>query len=274
MRHHTGLALASVIAFSLCGLGAASAADMAVKARPAMVVDPAYNWTGFYIGLNAGYGWNDDHDVAISGSPLITGSQPATVPFALGLRPEGWLAGGQIGYNYQVGGRWVLGVEADFAWADIADSNFIDLPPGPGATVRTSVSEKIDFFGTVRGRLGVTFDRLLVYGTGGLAYANVKQFGNIDEFFFGGGRQFIANSSDLRYGWTVGAGAEWAVSKNWSVKAEYLYYDLGSNTITGPQSNPVNGIDFATYSFSTRGSIARGGLNYKFDWGAPVVARY
>jgi outer membrane immunogenic protein len=272
MRRHFGLAFASAVALGLCGLGTASAADMAVKARPPIAVDPSYNWTGFYIGLNAGYGWNDDRSVGITGSPLITAAQPVFIPFALGLSPEGWLAGGQIGYNYQFAGRGVFGIEADFAWADIQNSNFVDLPVA--LVSRTSVSEKIDFFGTVRGRLGVTFDRLLVYGTGGLAYANVKQLGHIDEFFPGGGRQFIANSSDLRYGWTVGVGAEWAVSKNWSVKAEYLYYDLGGNTITGPQSNPVNGIDFATYSFSTRGSIARGGLNYKFDWAGPVVARY
>jgi outer membrane immunogenic protein len=274
MRQHIGRAFASALALGLCGLGTASAADMAVKARPAIAVDPSYNWTGFYIGLNAGYGWNDDRNVAISGSPLITGAQPNFIPFALGLRPEGWLAGGTIGYNYQFGGRGVVGIEADFAWADIEDSNFIDLPPGAVPPLRTSVSEKIDFFGTVRGRLGMTFDRLLVYGTGGLAYANVKQFGNVDEFFPGFGRQFIANSSDLRYGWTVGGGAEWAVSKNWSVKAEYLYYDLGANTITGAQTNPVSATQFATYSFSTRGSIARGGLNYKFDWAGPVVARH
>ena len=265
------LALATLIA------GPAVAADMAVKARP-MVVDPSYNWTGFYVGLNAGYGWNDNRDVAISGSPLIIAAQPpvgTTVPQVIGLSPKGFIGGGQIGYNYQFGGRGVVGVEADFAWADIKDSHFIDLPAG-APNVRTSVSEKIDFFGTVRGRLGVTFDRFLVYGTGGFAYANVQQNGNINEFFNRPviGRQFIASSSDLRYGWTVGGGAEWAFSKNWSVKAEYLYYDLGSHTIRGPQSNPVNGVDFATYSFATRGNIVRGGLNYKFDWAGPVVARY
>jgi outer membrane immunogenic protein len=266
------LVVSVAVAVSAFGVGAASAADMAVKARP-IAVDPSYNWTGFYVGLNAGYGWNDNRNVAISGSPLITGSQAiGSVPLAVGLRPEGFLGGGQIGYNYQFGGRGVFGIEADFAWADIKDSNFINLPVA-APTVQTSVSEKIDFFGTVRGRLGVTFDRLLVYGTGGFAFANVKQRGNIDEFF-GAGRQFIANSSGLRYGWTVGGGAEWALSKNWSVKAEYLYYDLGSNTITGLQSNPVNGVDFATYSFSTRGNIVRGGVNYKFDWAGPVVARY
>jgi outer membrane immunogenic protein len=256
----------------------ASAADMAVKARPPLAVDPAYNWSGFYIGVNAGYGWNNSQNIAVSGSPLILVSQPATVPFTIpGLKPEGWLAGGQIGWNYQVG-RIVWGIEADFQGADITNTRNIDLP-AVGPLVRTSATEKIDFFGTVRGRVGFTAtDRFLIYATGGLAYANVEDSANINEFFNAPvpGRQFRASASDIRYGWTVGGGLEWAFARNWSVKGEYLYYDLGSRpTLVGPQTNPANGIDFATYSgFHTRGSIARAGLNYKFDWAGPVVARY
>jgi outer membrane immunogenic protein len=269
--------LALALAALAMGAVSASAADMAVKAR-APVIDPAYNWSGFYIGVNAGYGWNDGQDIAVSGSPLIVVSQPAVVPFRIpGLKSDGWLVGGQIGWNYQVG-RVVWGIEADFQGADIKDSRNIDLPVG-FANVRTSATQKIDFFGTVRGRVGLTAtDRLLVYATGGLAYANVEDTGNVSEFFNSPvlGRQFRGSASDIRYGWTVGGGLEWAFAKNWSVKGEYLYYDLGSRpTLVGPQSNPANGVDFASYAgFHTRGSIARAGLNYKFDWAGPTAARY
>lgn len=253
---------------------AASAADLAYKAR-APAVDPGYNWSGFYVGVNGAYAWNDTRDVAVSGTPLITVSQPGNVPFAVGgLRPEGYIVGGQAGWNYQ-SGAGLVGIEADFDFADINNSRNVDLP-AIGPAVRTSASEKIDFLGTLRGRLGgIVSQRLLLFLTGGLAYANVKDTANINEFFNAPvvGRQFIANASDIRFGWTLGAGAEWAFARNWSVKGEYLYYDLGSRTITGVRTNPA-GPDFATYNFSTRGSIAKAGLNYKFDWAGPVVAKY
>lgn len=251
---------------ALCACsGAATAADLAVKAKP-IAVNPAINWSGFYIGVNGGYGWNDSQDVAVSGTPLIVVSQPGTIPFAVtGLKSEGFLVGGTVGWNYQFG-RGVAGIEADFDYADIKSSRNVDLPV-IGANVRTSASEKIDFFGTLRGRVGgLLTDNFLLYATGGLAYANVQHDGNVNEFFNapGTGRQFTASSSDLRFGWTVGAGAEWAFTRNWSLKGEYLYYDLGHQTVTGRQSNPVNNVDLATYSFTTRGNIGRVGLNYKF----------
>jgi outer membrane immunogenic protein len=256
--------------------GAASAADMAVKARPAPVPVAVWNWTGFYVGINGGYGWNDGYDVPVSGSNVIVISQPATVPFFVpGLKPEGGLIGGTAGWNYQFG-RGLVGIEADFDWADIRDGRNVDLP-AVGTCCRTSANQKIDFFGTVRGRLGfLATDQLLLFATGGLAYANVQTNANVNEFFNGPvlGRQFIASTSDIRYGWTVGAGAEWKFARNWSVKGEYLYYDLGSYTVTGPQTNPVLATEFATYGFRARGSIARAGLNYQFNWGGPVVAKY
>jgi outer membrane immunogenic protein len=259
---------------SLGAAGVASAADMAVKAPPVVAPIAVYNWTGFYIGVNGGYGWNESQDVGVTGSAVVLISQPGTVPFRVpGLKPEGGLVGGTVGYNWQFG-RGVAGIEADFDWADISDSRVVDLPL-VGPTVRTSASQKIDFFGTVRGRLGfLATDQLLLFATGGLAYANVKNFANINEFFNAPvlGRQFIAGSDEIRYGWTIGGGAEWKFAPNWSVKGEYLWYDLGGQTIRGIQTNPANGVDFALYSFNTRGSIARAGINYQF--GGPVVAKY
>ena len=255
---------------SLGAAGAASAADIAVKARPAPPPVQIWNWTGFYIGVNGGYGWNESQDVGVTGSALIVGAQPVVVPFSVpGLKPEGGLVGGTVGYNWQFG-RGLVGIEADFDWADIRDSRFVGLPVGAPLLV-TSASQKIDFFGTVRGRLGfLATDQLLLFATGGLAYANVKNNANVNELV-GLQRQFIASSDEIRYGWTVGAGAEWKFAPNWSVKGEYLWYDLGGQTIRGNQTNPVN-TEFALYSFDTRGSIVRAGINYQF--GGPVVAKY
>jgi outer membrane immunogenic protein len=265
------LGLATTALFMLSA-GAVSAADLAARpyTKAPAPVAAVYNWTGFYVGINGGYGWNDSQDVAVSGTPLITAAQPADVPFSLrGLKPEGGMIGGTVGYNWQFG-RALVGIEADFDWADINDARFLDLPTA-GPLVRTSARQSIDFFGTVRGRLGgLLTDQFLVFVTGGLAYANVKSDANIDEFF-GVGRQFRASAEGIRYGWTVGAGAEWKFAPNWSLKGEYLYYDLGSYTIRGTQTNPVDA-DFATYSFTTRGSVARAGINYQF--GGPAVARY
>lgn len=267
------IALATVAA-TLLSAGAASAADLAARPytkAPAPVV-AVYNWTGFYIGINGGYAWNDSQDVGVTGSPLIVVSQPVTVPFFVpGLKPEGGMIGGTVGYNWQFG-RGVAGIEADFDWADISDARFVNLPVAGPTAVITSASQKIDFFGTVRGRAGfLAADQLLLFATGGLAYANVVSNANINELV-GLRRQFSASADEIRYGWTVGAGAEWKFAPNWSLKGEYLYYDLGGHTIRGNQSNPVNGVDFATYSFNTRGSVARAGINYQF--GGPVVAKY
>lgn len=268
--------LTASIAAAYIATSAAFAADLAArpytKAPPPAVA--VYTWTGFYIGINGGYGWNDSQDVGVTGSNVIVISQPGTIPFAVpGLKPEGGLIGGTVGYNWQFG-RGVAGIEADFDWADISDSRSVDLPTG-APLVRTSASQKIDFFGTVRGRLGgLVTDQLLLFATGGLAYASVKTDASVNEFFNQPvlGRQFIAGADEIRYGWTVGAGAEWKFAPNWSLKGEYLYYDLGNYTIRGNQSNPVDGISFATYSFNTRGSIARAGINYQF--GGPIVAKY
>lgn len=239
-------------------VNSANAADMPVKAPVAVA---STNWTGFYIGANAGWSWLKNDDVGIGGSALILAAQPVTVPFSVGIKPTGFLGGIQAGYNYQFAPQWLAGIEADIDAANIRASADVGLPAG-GPLVVTSASEKIKWFGTVRGRLGwLPSQNLLLFGTGGLAYGDVAYTANINEI---GGRQFNASSDRTKAGWTLGAGAEWAFMRNWSVKAEYLYFDLGSTTITGPQTNPVLATQFATYAFKTRGSIARVGVNFRF----------
>jgi outer membrane immunogenic protein len=229
----------------------------------ANAANPTY-WTGFYVGANAGWSWLDNSDVGVSGSNIVVISQPTTVPFTVPLRPDGFLGGFQVGYNYQFAPQWVFGVEADLDFANIKDSGSVGLPAGP-PLVLTTASETIKWLGTLRARFGFLLQpTLLLYTTGGLAFGKVDYSGNIDEFpAIPAGRLFAASASPIKAGWTVGGGFEWEFMPNWSMKAEYLYFNLGSETITGPQTNPVNPAEFATYTFNTRGSIARGGINVR-----------
>jgi len=206
--------LSSVAALGIVAAGAASAADLPSRKGPvvAPVYVPAFTWTGFYIGANAGYGWGNV-------KPNVAGDL------------DGFIGGGQVGYNYQIG-QFVLGAEADFQGADLSTGSNVF-----GDSVRT------EYFGTVRARVGVAFDRFLPYVTGGWAYGNVKTtvggFGSTDKTHTGG--------------YTIGAGLEYAFTNNLTAKVEYLYVDLGEKNVfnTGVKV----GTDF---------SVVRAGLNYKF----------
>jgi outer membrane immunogenic protein len=176
---------------------AASAADMPIKgprshykAVPSAIA--YYNWTGFYAGVVAGYGF---------------GSSDWNVP-AVSTSPKGWNIGGTLGYNLQVG-SFVYGIEGDLAWSNVSGSTTV------GAT---TVTTENDYLATVRGRLGYSFDRFLPYLTGGLAYGDVKT--SITPAGL--------SSSKSKLGWTIGGGLEYAFMGNWTAKLEYLYVDLGN----------------------------------------------
>jgi outer membrane immunogenic protein len=255
------------VAVALLGMvsGGASAADMppAYKAAPAAQFAP-YDWTGFYVGLHAGGAWNDN-TTTVNFLP-----DPVTflaLPFAFTPNGEGWLGGAQIGANWQ-SGVWVLGVEADISYVDLDSAGTVApiLTPGgvplPG-TVHTSNSE-MSWFGTVRLRGGIAWDRFLLYVTGGLAVANIDHA----TATAGPGIIYAATASDTATGWTLGGGFEWAFAPNWSVKLEYLYYDLGNTTLV---ANPVPAnppFQVAT-TFEDQGHIARIGVNYRFG---PIAA--
>jgi outer membrane immunogenic protein len=269
------LAGAAVAAFSF-GAQAADLPSRGVARAPVPVyAAPIFTWAGLYVGLNAGYGFEGNKNITIGGSPLITNSQIAgSVPFSLSKKRDGFIGGAQIGYNWQAG-AFVYGLEADFQGADIKGSSSFCDPVGGCASVLTTATSKLEWLGTVRARFGwAAFDRTLLYVTGGLAVGSSKLSANINELA-GAGRQFNASaSSNARAGYTIGAGAEYAFSQNWSAKLEYLYYDLGSRTAVGIQTNPL-GPDFATYRAKTDGHIVRVGLNYRFGGAAgPIFAKY
>lgn len=234
---------------------------MPVKAaaQPIAVQD----WTGLRIGANLGLG-----SVRDSGAPYCYNPAGALngfgclIPLAATTSGTGVLGGGQIGYNWQ-SGKLVYGVETDLQASAIKGSTTI---PGPFALVGVPITggtnyiaeEKLKWLGTARGRLGVAWDRALVYATGGVAYGGVSTSSNL----ISPGVQYPASGSATKAGWTLGGGVEWAFAPKWSTKIEALYYDLGSVTIS--TTSPLTGYSFGK-TFNVRGGIARVGLNYKLN---------
>jgi outer membrane immunogenic protein len=214
------------IAAAFCA-APAIAADMPVKAPYAA---PAFNWTGFYVGAHAGYGWG-----RVTGT-TITNDLPQA----------GWFGGGQLGYNYQLATNWVAGVEADAAATDI------DLRNAP---LFAGFHNHLEDFGTVRGRLGYAWDRLLVYGTGGWAWGHEHRV-----------VPGLPDSSNDHHGYSVGVGIEWAATQNITYKIEYLHVKL-DEAFYFPTAPSTTG---------WRGDTIKVGVNWLFQTGgkAPVVAKY
>ncbi len=271
-RWLTGVAAA---AFAVTGAVAAQAADLPTrKAPPPIFVPPPFTWTGFYIGANAGGVW----ETGTRSTTIFTGGFPwltTYFPSNLGSSPSGGLIGGQAGYNYQWG-AWVFGVETDLDWTDLNKKfNFVSGPilPGagviiPGDTLFVNAKASLDWLGTTRGRIGFVAtpdNRLMFYGTGGVAYgggsASFSVFDRTRGLFWGG------NPSSDRVGWTIGGGVEYAITNNITIKGEYLYYNLGNSRTVAvgnlAAATLLPGV-FATARYTYEGSIIRGGVNYKF----------
>jgi len=313
---------ATAIALALTA-GSTFAADLPSRKEAPIYVPPPPPpmWTGFYVGLNAGGAWSDSSGTTLASGPL--GGDPGWLPAWVGTisavgastgaqttNAGAFIGGGQAGYNFQFQQNFVVGLEADIQGVaggngSLSSANIAPLGPAPvpgyysaGETMATTLStqKQLDYFGTVRGRVGyLALPTLLIYGTGGLAYGGVSSSASIFQAnndcssplpgpclapaaSTGGSR------SSTQVGWTAGGGIEWMFLPNWSAKLEYLYYDLGSLTYTlpplvsiGVSFRPVTAALVATQA-STRfaGNIVRAGVNYHFNWGAPapVVANY
>jgi outer membrane immunogenic protein len=301
---------------SILALGSASAfgadlpAKVYTKAPPPVVA--VYDWTGFYLGGNVGYSWGRSSTTTALTDPL--GVPPLLAATSAKFDLNGVIGGGQIGYNWQRS-NWVFGLEGDIQGSDEKGSTNSVCPGGsPTATtllglsgpctvghlgdtapfnvaafpVTSALSEKIEWFGTVRGRIGPTITpTILAYVTGGLAYGEVKATETIagTNVTNPGGQgvnggtvltPFTASfgNSSTRVGWTVGAGVEGAISGNWTAKIEYLYMDLGniSGSFITPVIAPSGGFVTASYNTHITDNILRVGVNYR--WGGPVVAKY
>ena len=266
--------LAFVLLVLAAGTAGASAADLRPRAytkAPAMA--PIYNWTGFYVGLNAGGAWNESNATTTTLFPPVsyfadTSVTAINVAGNHNIDRSGFTGGVTAGYNWQVN-MAVLGIEADFNYFGVRGStSSTTVYPccvADSFTINSSVST--DWLATVRGRLGfLATPAFLLYGTGGLAVANVKANYLFTDTFAAATES--ASISTTRYGWTVGVGGEYALMNGWSLKAEYLYVDLGrasttSNnlTIIGPTPLPLQTF---THTVNVTSNIGRVGVNYKF----------
>jgi outer membrane immunogenic protein len=271
MRRYLGWALASIISLGFSGLGGASAADMAVKARP-MAAPIAFSWTGFYIGGYVGGAWGD-RSVSVT-DPCLVGTVCPTTGFYNGVLPavydlnSSFIGGGTIGYNWQAG-SWVFGLEGEGGYLHLTKtSTFPGNPVGGDTTASTKIG---DAYGVVAGRIGWAFDRTLLYAKGGAVFASVSN-SVVDTCVLapcGGGTVNVSGSHDV-VSYAVGGGLEWAFADNWSVKGEYLYLGLEK---THREVGLAGGVTPVFVDSRDPGvHTAKIGVNYR--WGGPIVARY
>ncbi|MDF0733034.1 porin family protein [Pseudomonas entomophila] len=236
-------------------------------AMTAQAAEPSgtYDWTGFYGGVNAGYGFGGDHDVRTKGqaAPNIANIAGGARPGSVDLDRNGFVGGVQLGYNYQFD-QWVVGVETDISATDLSDSRNIGTRAlNTGAALNNKFKSSINYLGTLRGRVGYAFNRTLVYGTAGLAYGKTEQ--SVEMFGATGNTQFAGDQSRFRLGYTVGAGVEQSVTDDLSFKVEYLYYDLGTDKLDVAVIPGSGGAGTGYDSkFKNDGQLLRVGLNWKF----------
>jgi outer membrane immunogenic protein len=283
VRNSNLIVSATVAVGAIFGIGAASAADLPARTytKAPAVVATAYNWTGFYVGVNAGYSWGSTNQVMTvqPGGTYIVGSTAlVSATGTSGLKPRGAEVGGQIGYNYQVSPLWVVGVESDLSWNGISETRQVSAQYVPGGFMFPAaffLNQRVssDWFLTVRGRAGITpMDRVLLYVTGGLAVANLRYSSAFSDNTGLGGTEAVSLSS-TKAGWTVGGGIEGAITSDWTAKAEYLHSQFSGVSGTGFINVPfgTNVINHSTGDLKI--DTVRVGLNYHFN-AAPLVAKY
>ena len=252
--------------------GFAFAADLPARTyakAPAPVAVAAYNWSGFYVGLNVGGAWGDN---PYAYNPQYTAA-PAGFPAQAAIdgsgkfRPSGVTAGGQAGYNWQAS-QFVFGIEADVEYLDLKSSYTTPILNFPGvAPYFFATSARQEWMVTIRPRAGVAFDRFLLYVTGGVAFSEVSFAQTVTYTPNAIG---IGSAGATKTGWVAGAGFEYAFAPRWSARFEYLHADFGSIGFTAVVNNgQIN----STSSASFRTDVARIGINYSFG-GGPVVAKF
>ncbi len=252
------LSTAALIGFT----SLAAAADLPVRAAPPAPVAavPVFTWTGFYVGVHGAWIRNDVDAIRTTGTTVPAALTPARVS----LYNDGFGGGGQVGYLMQFGSI-VAGLEADITATDIGRSRSVSFTGlAVPVTVTTRVSSNMDFFGTVKGRLGVTFPSFLpffqqsmIYVTGGLGYADIDNRVRVSAPGFGA---VNGRGDDIKVGFVVGGGTESAITRNISIKTETLYYNLEDDTVA---TNTV-ATNTARYRFENDGWMSKIGLNVRF----------
>jgi len=279
---HRKLLLASVSAIAFTG-SAALAADLPSRAPPPVYMPPApiFTWTGIYIGGQIGYAWTNGNN-QFTGFDPFTGFGLAT---SVGGTPNGVIGGANVGYNYQIN-QWVLGLEGSVDGTSLSNTAVANVPL-LGGTFGVNANSTLPIEGSIRGKLGVAWDRALIYATGGVAFGGFNTDFTGFGTGFGGVPIFGSTSvSSTRVGWTVGGGIQYAVTNNWSVFAEYRYTNFGSISqnlfpglagiaVTTPAGAIVTGA-FLNGNRQIQQNLVQVGFDYKFDLFTPppVVAKY
>jgi outer membrane immunogenic protein len=233
--------MASVGVIALTGF--AFAADMPLKAPPPPMA-PAFSWTGLYVGAQVGYAWARDN------GSIENPGVPVAILFPFTVDMTGVIGGGHIGYNMQFN-QWVIGVEGSVDGTDLKSAFTVGVCP----LFCGNATTKLGLQSSVRGRVGVAFDRILLYATGGVAFADIKN--TYDTTAFGGG---FASIDKTHTGWTAGGGLAYAVTNNWSLRAEYRYSDFGSFI----DKSSVAFFPATNLNRHVTESQAQAGVSYKF----------
>jgi outer membrane immunogenic protein len=264
----------------LClGIAGADAADIASRyTKAAAAAGAVWDWTGFYLGADVG----GTRQTAASGSSDFFQSGDRHFLQTQSPSSSAVLGGIHLGYNWQIA-HVVLGLEGDWQWAPARSSfcrqvDTLSLPCSDNSRGFVTVDSETRGIGTVRGRLGYAFDRVLVYGTGGAAFVDVRESVTANCQVAGcalnhNANLSVANSSTLKIGWVAGAGAEFMLSPNWTVRSEYLHADIGTVSSTlnlAPENCVAGGPCGASWSRSQHYDIGRIGLSYKFGGGTRI----
>jgi len=249
-----------IAATALLAAAAAPAAAADLARAPAykapVVVQTVHNWTGFYLGGHIGYGWSGNNNWNVVGiTPPVAGIGGSVNPDA-----DGFIGGAQIGANYQAG-MWVLGLEGDFTWSgQRGGANGIVTVGGvPLPGVVSNGNTRVDWTATITGRVGVAFDNVLIYAKGGVAFAEIDHTYAITAPGFVG----FTKAGNNRTGYTLGAGIEYALNYNWSIRGEYSFLDFGRRDYTFVTLAPAAP---GTTTNSIRDQIhqVKLGVNYRF----------
>jgi outer membrane immunogenic protein len=263
--------------FLLASVGAIAIAGSAFAAEPLPPPPPPpiFSWTGLYLGVQVGYAWDQDSITSTSAVPTT-----ATVPThlfvsSLSDSPDGVIGGLHLGYNLQIN-QWVAGIEGTVDGTSATETRFgalgfasaLGVPHSP---ILATLNEYSAVQGSIRLRAGIAFDRVLLYATGGAAFAGIS------TDYSTGTPVFLQESdSKTRSGWTVGGGIQYAVTNNWSIRAEYRYSDFG-HTIDYPFAVLISPFDLLSVQHHVTQNQVQFGISYKFDTlapVAPVVAKY
>jgi high affinity Mn2+ porin len=235
------IACGSVAATTFISVVDCLAADVAVPSLMPVKAPPiaSYDWSGFYVGGHLGYSRGYGRDT------LLLGPGPSTTDSSFGSI----FAGMQFGYNYVLPSRLLIGIEGDFSFPSYLDDGIVSARTTPFSTV----TEKLDFISTVRGRVGYAFSHWLFYATGGFAWSQARF---LEDLNLTGNEEKVLRK---REGWALGAGAEFVIAPGWTARLEYLYDCLGKTSGTFPSGT---GYESTTVGLST----FRIGLNRKLDW--------